>query len=133
MITWKFSATSNGKGVVDGIGGKVKSSVCCEVMRQVKNHPVVQDAQSFASAAKKLISSTKIILIGELQILAYKDSNPFEVAIEVKGISKMHMMEVDGEKTSLWQNCAFHANSKPAGIVLNKGEDMEVEDHQYWW
>ena len=37
-------------------------------------------------------------------------------------------MEVDGENTSLWQNCALQSNSKPAEIILNKGEDMEVED-----
>ena len=69
-------------------------------MSQGKNHIIVQDTQSFASAAKKLISSTKIIHIGEPQILAYKESNPFKGAIEVKGISKMHMMGVDEEKTS---------------------------------
>ena len=32
------------------------------------------------------------------------------------------------EKRYLWQNCVFHTNSKPADIVPNKGEDMEVED-----
>ena len=92
-------------------------------MSQGKNRLVVQDAQSFASAAKKLI-----VNIGEPQILAYKDSSPFEGAIEVKGVSRIHMMEVDGGKTYLWQNCAFHTNSKPADIVLNKRKDMEVED-----
>ena len=38
------------------------------------------------------------------------------------------MMEIDGEKTSFQQNCAFHTNSKPADIVLHKGEVLEVED-----
>ena len=37
-------------------------------------------------------------------------------------------MEIDGEKTSLQQNCAFHTNYKPADIVLHKGEVLEVED-----
>ena len=97
-------------------------------MSQGKNPLVVQVAQSFVSAAKKLIISTKIIHIGEPQILAYKGSNTFEEAIKIKGISKMHMMEVHGEKTSLWQNCAFHTNSKPTDIVLNNGEDREIED-----
>ena len=40
----------------------------------------------------------------------------------------MQMMEVSGGKKSLSQNCAFHTHSKPADIVLNKGEDMEVKD-----
>ena len=73
-------------------------------MSQRKNRLIVQDTERFASA-KKLISSTKIIHIGEPEIVSYKDRNPFEGAIEVKGISKMHVMEVDGEKTSLWKNC----------------------------
>ena len=97
-------------------------------MSHGKNRVAVQDAESFASAAKKLISSTTVIYIGESEIVAYIESNPFDGAIEIKGILKMHMMEVDGEKTSLWQNCALQANFKPADIILNKGEDMKVED-----
>ena len=97
-------------------------------MSHGKNRLAVQDAESFASAAKKLISSSTVIYIGESEIVAYKESNPFDGAIEIKGILKMHMMEVDGEKTSLWQNCALQANFKPAVIILNKGEDMKVED-----
>ena len=95
-------------------------------MSQGKNRLIVQDAESFASAAKKLISSTKIIHIREPEIVPYKDKNPFEGAVEVKGISKMHVMEVDGEKTSLWKNCALKANSQPADIILNNGESMEI-------
>ena len=110
-FTWKFSATSHGKGVVDGVGGKVNSTIWHKVMGQGKDRLIVQDAESFASAAKKVISSTKIIHIGEPEIVTYKDRNPFEGAIEVKEISKMHVMEVDGEKTSLWKNCALKANS----------------------
>ena len=128
FFTWKYSATSHGKGVVDGIDGKVKSTVHSKVVSQGKNRLVVlQDTQSFVSTAKKLLGSTKIMHIGEQKIVASKDSNPFKSAIEVKGILKMHMIEVDGEKAFLWQNCAFHTNSKPADIVLNKVEDMEVE------
>ena len=31
-FTWKFAATSHGKGVVDGVGGKVKSTIWHKVM-----------------------------------------------------------------------------------------------------
>ena len=41
LFTWKCSATSHGKGVVDGIDGKVKSTVHCKVMSQRKNRLVV--------------------------------------------------------------------------------------------
>ena len=108
------------------IGGKVKPAVRRKVMSQGKNHLAVQDAHSSASAAKKLISSTKIIHNWEPHILSYKDRNLFEGAIEVKW--KMHMVEVGGKKTCLSQKCAFHNNSKPADTVLNKEEDMEVQD-----
>ena len=40
----------------------------------------------------------------------------------------MHMVEVGGKKTCLSQKFAFHNNSKPADTILNKEEDMEVQD-----
>ena len=46
-FTWKFSATSYGKGVVNGVGGKVKSTIRCKVMSQGKNRLIVQDTESF--------------------------------------------------------------------------------------
>ena len=58
--------------------------------------------------------------------MTYKDRNPFQGVIEVKGISKIHIMEVDGEKTSLRKNCALKANFQPADIILNNGESMGI-------
>ena len=46
-FSWKFSATSHGKGVVDGVGGRVKSSVHAKVMSLGKKREIVQDAESF--------------------------------------------------------------------------------------
>ena len=40
---WKFSATSHWKGVVDGVGGKIQSSVHKKVMSLGKNQAIVQD------------------------------------------------------------------------------------------
>ena len=88
--------------MVDRVGGKVKYTVRTKLKRPGKNHLVVQDAQSFASAAKKLISNTRIIHIGDPKTLVYKDSSFFKGAIKIKGMSEMHMMDVDGEKISLW-------------------------------
>ena len=121
-FTWKFSATSHGKGVVDGIGGKVKSTVRRKVMSQGKNRILVQDAKSFADAASKLMTSTKIIHIDEEAITDYKENSPFDNAIDVKGITKIHMMEVNGEKLSFWENCAFKSSQQPAKIVLTKND-----------
>ena len=36
-FVWKFSATAHGKGVVDGVGGRVKSLVHKKVMSLGKN------------------------------------------------------------------------------------------------
>ena len=87
--------------MVDRVGGKVKYIVRTKLKRPGKNHLVVQDAQSFASAAKTLISNTRIIHIGDPKTLVSHKSS-FKGAIKIKGMSKMHMMDVDGEKTSLW-------------------------------
>ena len=38
---WKFSATSHGKGVVDGVGGKVKSTVRRKVLSKGKDSLVL--------------------------------------------------------------------------------------------
>ena len=38
----------------------------------------------------------------------------------------MHAMEVDGEKISLWKNCALKANFQAANIILNNGASMEI-------
>ena len=59
-INWKFSATSHGKGVVDGIDGNVKSNVRPKVMNMKKNRSIVQDSESFAELAQKLVPSTKV-------------------------------------------------------------------------
>ena len=50
-FVWKYSATSHGKGVVDGVGGKVKSTVRRKVMSKGKDPIIVQDCQSFVDAA----------------------------------------------------------------------------------
>ena len=69
---WKFSATSHGKGVEDGVCGKVKSKVRRKVMSNGKDSLVVQDYKSFVQAAKKLLKSTSIIHIDRAAIEIYK-------------------------------------------------------------
>ena len=110
---WKFSATSHGKGVVDGVGGKVKSTVRRKVMSKGKDSLVVQDCESFVQAAKKLLKSTSIIHIDRAAIEIYKESQPFNNVLAVKGIFKMHMIEVSGSETKLWRNCTFQKMALP--------------------
>ena len=60
---WKFSATSHGKGVVDGIGGNVKSIVQSQSMGKRKDKIIVQDAKSLYQVAKKAMNATDVFLI----------------------------------------------------------------------
>lgn len=41
-FTWKFSATSHGKGVVDAVSGNCKSIVCHKTLSKGKDHRIVQ-------------------------------------------------------------------------------------------
>ena len=70
-INWKFSATSHGKGVVDGIDGNVKSNVRPKVMNMKKNRSIVQDSESFAELAQKLVPSTKVKHFSDEEIANY--------------------------------------------------------------
>ena len=88
----KFSATSHGKGVEDGVCGKVKSKVRRKVMSNGKDSLVVQDCKSFVQAAKKLLKSTSIIHIDRAAIEIYKESQPFNNVLAVNGIFKMCMI-----------------------------------------
>ena len=104
---WKFSATSHGKGAVDGVGGKVKLTVRRKVMSKGKDSLVLQNCESFVQAVKKLLKSTSIIHIDRAAIEIYKESQPFNNVLAVKGIFKMHVIEVSGSETKLWRNCTF--------------------------
>ena len=57
-FVWKFSATTHGKGVVDGVGGWVKSLVHKKIMSLGKN--IVPNAESFCKLAKQLNQQTTL-------------------------------------------------------------------------
>ena len=50
-FTWKYFATSHGKGIVDGVGGRAKSIVRTAVMTKKDDAPVVQSSLDFAYVA----------------------------------------------------------------------------------
>ena len=59
-LEWHFSATSHGKGAVDGIGGTVKRTV----LRAVNSRQcIVSGAESFLSVAKKNNTKVKLLLV----------------------------------------------------------------------
>ena len=103
-----FSATSHGKGVVDGTGGNVKSIVRCQVMSMKKDRPIVQNFESSAELAIKLVTSTKIKHFSDEEIANCKKTNPFRNSVSVIGIFNMHVMVVDRSKIQLLRNSAYH-------------------------
>ena len=127
---WKFSITSHGKGVVDGVGGKVKSTVRRKVMSKGRDSVVVQDCESFVQAAKELLKSTRIIHIDSAAIEIYKESQPFNNVLAVKGIFRMHVifrMQVSGSETKLWRNCTFQKMALPDIHLKPKKASPETE------
>ena len=68
QFLWKYFATSHGKGIVDGIGGRAKSLVRSKVMSQGDNRIVVQLSQDFANVAKKLLHKTEVFHISQEEI-----------------------------------------------------------------
>ena len=58
-IIWKFSATSHGKGVINGTSSNVTSNVRQQVMSLKKDRPIIQDSESSAELDQLLKSSNK--------------------------------------------------------------------------
>ena len=83
-----FSATSHGKGVVDGICDNVKSIVRCQVMSMKKDRPTIKDSESLAELAKKLVPSKKKHFSDE-EISNCKKTNLFRKSVSVNGIFKL--------------------------------------------
>ena len=119
VFSWKYSATAHGKGVVDGVGGKVKSSVHKKVMSIGKEKIIVQDAESFCKLAKELSKSTTVIYISSDDVEAYKRTDPFADSVPVPGISKMHFI-LSNENTQLWLNSAHQKSDPPSITICNK-------------
>ncbi|KAJ2937733.1 hypothetical protein O0L34_g19126 [Tuta absoluta] len=88
-FTWRYTATSHGKGVIDGIGGNVKRLVKQKSMAQ--GGVVVQSAQDFANLAATLVPKTKIIFISKAQIEAkIQAEKPWNKVDAIPGISRFH-------------------------------------------
>ena len=113
-FVWKFSAMSHGKGVVDGVGGNVKSTVRRKCMSKRKDRIVVEDSLSFAKAATRLGPSTKIIHVTSDEILKYQNTQPFKESKAVVGIASMHIMSVHYDATKLWHNAVEYNNENPS-------------------
>ena len=104
-ISWKFPATSlkqknfflnikkrvvdenDGKGVVDGVAGRVKSNAHTKVMSLGRDWIIVQDARSFCKLASTLCDKTTVIHVIADEIDTYKSEDPFANSVPIKDFS----------------------------------------------
>lgn len=91
-FTWKYFATSHGKGIVDGIGGRAKSIVRTEVMSKKTQRTVVQSSKDFARTAGRLSDKTTVIHISQEEIdKQINEMAPWDDVAGFPGIMKMHV------------------------------------------
>lgn len=110
---WQYFATSHGKGVVDGIGGRAKSMVRRAVMSGRQDAPVVQSASDFAELVNVLLPKTNVTLITQQEIQeTIEASKPWDRVLACKGIREIHktVAKPDGS-IKLW---VTNADVKPA-------------------
>ena len=90
-VTWKYFATSHGKGVVDGIGGKAKSLVRQKVMSK-SEITIVKDSVSFAKVAAELMPATHVVHISQKEIDDMVNTvNPWSDVPAMQGIHRVHV------------------------------------------
>ncbi|KAG1685365.1 hypothetical protein GQR58_009087 [Nymphon striatum] len=88
----EFSATSHGKGIIDGIGGRAKYLVRHKVMSKSSTPLIIQNSQDFANAANQLMEKTTVIHISQRQINEFNEKyDGFKNVEAYPGISKCHI------------------------------------------
>ena len=106
-FSWKFPATSQGRGVVDRIGGNVKSIVQSQSMGKRKDKIIMQVAKLFYQVASNAMNATEVFLIDKTQVEAYRDTNPFNGFQTVPGIMSMHIISGGDDGVNFWKNVSF--------------------------
>ena len=105
-FAWKFFATSHGKGVVDGVGGSLKSYMRRRVLSPGENAPIVDNAESFFNVATHNARTTVIHTpTGDME--HYKTLATFSKSVAIDGIFKMHILNANETGTRLWRNTDY--------------------------
>ena len=123
-VSWKYFATSHGKGVVDGIGGSAKSLMRKRVMNQGKNAVIVQNSADFYKVAKDDMKGVSVLHISEGQISEMiKEKKPWENIKDASGISKMHVISCcDGLTVEMFKT---NLNKGPSSTIVYEDEDVD--------
>ena len=91
-FTWKYFATSHGKGILDCIGGRAKSIVRTEVMKKKTQGTVVQSSKDFTRTAGRLLDKTTVIHMAQEEIdKCIDEMAPWDNVAGYPGLMKMHV------------------------------------------
>ena len=114
-FTWDYFATGHGKGMVDGIGGEVKSMVQQQVLSKNKN-AAVENTADVAQVCEEFMPNVCVHLMTQDDLIAAQKLNLWENSLEVTGISKIHHAEIKDGVLSIW-NQADDAVNAPINTV----------------
>lgn len=102
QFEWKYFATSHGKGVVDGIGGRAKSLVRTKCLSKSETM-CVQSSMDFFEAVRDMMPRTRVMHISKQEIdETIGRDNPWEDIPDAPGIRKVHHITTAAEKALLY-------------------------------
>ena len=108
----------DGTGMVDGVGGRVKTNVHAKVMSLGRDWITAQDGRSFCQLASTLCDKTTEIHVMADEIDTYKLEDPFANSVPIKGICRMHVIGSNGETKHLWLNSKHEKSDNKSQISL---------------
>ena len=133
---WHYFAKSHGKGVVDGVGGTIKSAVRTRVMSKDEK-TIVQNSTDFHNVASSILKSTKCFHISKNEIDELnKMLNPWDNTVQVPGIRGIHVVKYHyGSKTIMCWKTSYDVHKKPFyemsfAPTLNGDDDDDDEHHE---
>ena len=133
-FTWKYFATSHGKGVVDGVGGRAKSIVRMAVMSKGSESPVVQNSADFVKVASGLLDKTTVIHVPQSEIdLRLAEMNvDWNDAPVVPGIQKIHIISVEQQDNEIkcWPNALAKRTGQLVEPIPDDSEQITSEMSQ---
>ena len=128
-FSWKFFATSHGKGILDRVGGNCKSIVPQKTFSKGKARMIVQNAKEFADPVSRFVLSTKVAHIDQSLAIDEKINSEmlFERTVRVPGITKAHMIHCTSHSAKLWRNCGYQLDQPDITVHFNPRESTSLE------
>ena len=85
---WKYFATSHGKGVCDGVGGRIKSLVRLAVTSKKSKRTIIHNSEDLLTTANPLTCKTQILNVSENEIepIMIFGNNPDHILVYLSAI-----------------------------------------------